>query len=126
MICHIQLQWNVIENVRNRIKKYEVIIEKSLSEKKYLEIEIRRHLYVAYMSYYLLSKYEGKQTNSLWLAVLYACNVCNLFTHGAPRSSQELVQKLPVHSRIELEFGNAGFWGEGKTGEPGEKPLGAE
>ena len=27
---------------------------------------------------------------------------------------------------IELEFGNAGFWGEGKTGVPGEKPLGAK
>ena len=27
--------------------------------------------------------------------------------------------------QIELEFGKVGFWGEGKTGEPGEKPLGA-
>ena len=26
---------------------------------------------------------------------------------------------------IELEFGNVCFWGEGKTGVPGEKPLGA-
>ena len=26
---------------------------------------------------------------------------------------------------IELEFGNVGFRGEGKTGVPGEKPLGA-
>ena len=26
---------------------------------------------------------------------------------------------------IELEFANVGFWGEGKTGVPGEKPLGA-
>ena len=25
---------------------------------------------------------------------------------------------------VELEFGNVGFWGEGKTGVPGEKPLG--
>ena len=33
---------------------------------------------------------------------------------------------MSVHSRIELEFGNVGFWGEGKTGEPQEKPLGAE
>ena len=24
-----------------------------------------------------------------------------------------------------MEFGSVGFWGEGKTGEPGEKPLGA-
>ena len=27
--------------------------------------------------------------------------------------------------QIELEFRNVGFWGEGKTGVPGEKPLGA-
>ena len=27
---------------------------------------------------------------------------------------------------VELEFGNAGFWKEGKTGLPGEKPLGAK
>ena len=26
---------------------------------------------------------------------------------------------------VELEFGNVGFWGEGKTGVQGEKPLGA-
>ena len=27
--------------------------------------------------------------------------------------------------QIELEFRSVGFWGEGKTGVPGEKPLGA-
>ena len=27
--------------------------------------------------------------------------------------------------QIELEFRNVGFWGEGKTRVPGEKPLGA-
>ena len=27
---------------------------------------------------------------------------------------------------VELEFGNVGFWKEGKTGVPGEKPLGAK
>ena len=27
---------------------------------------------------------------------------------------------------VELEFGHSGFWGEGKTGVPGEKPLGAK
>ena len=26
-------------------------------------------------------------------------------------------------SQIELEFGSVGFWEEGKTGVPGEKPL---
>ena len=29
-------------------------------------------------------------------------------------------------SKLELEFGNVGFWGEGKTGVPGGKPLGTE
>ena len=27
---------------------------------------------------------------------------------------------------VKLEFGNVGFWREGKTGVPGEKPLGAK
>ena len=31
-----------------------------------------------------------------------------------------------MYSRIELESGNVGFWGEGEAGVPGEKPLGAE
>ena len=31
-----------------------------------------------------------------------------------------------MHSRFEFEFGSVGFWGEGKTGVPGEKPLGAK
>ena len=31
---------------------------------------------------------------------------CYLFTHGAPRSSQELIQNMSIHSGIELEFGN--------------------
>ena len=46
-----------------------------------------------------------------------------------PRSTKEFTRtrsEMSVHSRIEMEFGNVGFSGEGKTGEPGEKPLGAE
>ena len=36
------------------------------------------------------------------------------------------VSLIPARAfHIELEFGNVGFWGEGKTGVPGEKPLGA-
>ena len=34
------------------------------------------------------------------------------------------LKRLPAF-QIELEFGSVGFWGEGKTGVPGEKPLGA-
>ena len=33
---------------------------------------------------------------------------------------------MPVYSKIELEFENVGFWGQEKTGVPGEKSLGAE
>ena len=33
---------------------------------------------------------------------------------------------MSMHYRIELEFLNVGFWGEGKTGVPGEKPLRVE
>ena len=34
--------------------------------------------------------------------------------------------EILTHSRIELKFGNVGFWGEGKTRVPREKPLGAQ
>ena len=43
-----------------------------------------------------------------------------------PVSTKDLTRTrsdMSVHSRIKLEFGNVGFWGEGKTGVPGEKPL---
>ena len=41
---------------------------------------------------------------------------------------EELFVKSSSSTRflIELEFGNVGFWGEGKTVVPGEKPLGAK
>ena len=37
----------------------------------------------------------------------------------------QLCKPVALRFRFELEFGNAGFLGEGKTGIPGEKPLGA-
>ena len=38
-----------------------------------------------------------------------------------------MVLRLPNSGLVELEFGNVGFGGEGKTpGVPGEKPLGAK
>ena len=37
--------------------------------------------------------------------------------------SQRLVMKCLTIIQIELEFGNVGFSGEGKTGIPGEKPC---
>ena len=38
-----------------------------------------------------------------------------------PQSGSSSIRLL-----IKLEFGNVGFWGEGKTGVPAEKPLGAK
>lgn len=47
-----------------------------------------------------------------------------------PQSTEEFKRtcsEKPVYSRLLLsEFCNVGFSGEGKTGLPGEKPLGAE
>ena len=51
-------------------------------------------------------------------------NQSTCLTRVTPKS---LATDKPValKFRIELEFGNVGFWGEGKTGVPEEKPLGA-
>ena len=52
--------------------------------------------------------------------------ICNLFSHGALRSCFKNSRKRVRAFRIELEFGKIGFWREGKTGAPREKPLGKE
>ena len=51
---------------------------------------------------------------------------CNLFTHGAPRSSQQLVQKCPWIPGSNWNLEMLVFLGEGKTGIPREEPLGAK
>ena len=54
--------------------------------------------------------------------------ICNLFTHGAARSLQELVQKSPCifwNWSLEGFFGGEGG-GKVKTRIAGVKPLGAE
>ena len=48
-----------------------------------------------------------------------------LFTHEAHRIHMNSFKRVRA-LQIELEFGSVGFWGEGKTGVPGEKPLGAK
>ena len=48
-----------------------------------------------------------------------------LFNKGETQPSVTNDKPVAPRFRIELEFGNVGFWGEGKTGVPGEKPLGA-
>ena len=52
------------------------------------------------------------------------CNVSRLHTENqrAPKNSFKRVRAF----QIEFESRNVGFWAEGKTGVPGEKPLGAE
>ena len=46
-----------------------------------------------------------------------------IFTQEAPLTAKWFSGRSCI--RIELEFRNVGFWGEGKPGVPGEKPLGA-
>ena len=53
----------------------------------------------------------AKQNKNKWIAI---CRLAH--PHSGSSSTWFLV---------ELEFGNVGFWGEGKTGVPGEKPPGA-
>ena len=55
----------------------------------------------------------------MWVFTVIHKENCILFTHGAPRSSKELVETcLCISDR-------SGIWGEGKTGVPREKPRGA-
>ena len=52
---------------------------------------------------------------------------CNLFTRGALKSSfkkKNSFERVRA-SQIELEFESIGFKRDGKTGVPGERPLGA-
>ena len=59
---------------------------------------------------------------------LFCCHFvlnCNLFTHGALKSSEELVEKCPCDpDRIGIWNGWVIFYGKGKTGVHGEKHLG--
>ena len=71
------------------------------------------------------SDFWGKNVRHIYGSQTYQ-NVCTIklklncfFTHEALKSSY--VRAF----QIEFEFGNVGFCREGKTGEPGEKPLGA-
>ena len=48
-----------------------------------------------------------------------------MFNEGDTQQSRT-DKPVALGFRIELEFGNVGFRGEGKTGVPGEKPLGAK
>ena len=61
-----------------------------------------------------VQKVETQKQRLEW--VMISIKNCNFFAHGALR---ECVCAL----QIELEFGNVGFQGEGKTWVPGEKPL---
>ena len=46
-----------------------------------------------------------------------------IFSQEAPLTVVVFREVLKFQN--EMEFGNVGFWGEGKTGVPREKPLGA-
>ena len=55
----------------------------------------------------------------------YLNNENKLYLTRVTLNSEITDKPVALGFQIELEFGNVGFWGEGKTGEPGEKPLGA-
>ena len=57
----------------------------------------------------------GNQTNKLKKRKRY------LFTYVAPKSSRSSLKGVCAF-RVEMKFGNVGFCGGRKTGEPGEKP----
>ena len=58
------------------------------------------------------------------MAIVVCKCKCNLFTHGAPRSSQELVQKCPCIPGSNWNLEMLVFKERGKPEYP--KPLGAE
>ena len=58
--------------------------------------------------------------------------VCKAILYGRWNEKRSCFLRVHMNSfkrfrafQIELEFGSVGFWGEGKTGVPREKPLGA-
>ena len=68
------------------------------------------------MSNLIKSNFIAKVNISLLqTAEIVKMQKCYLFTHGAPRSSQELVQNMSMHSGIELKFGNVGILRSGKN-----------
>ena len=68
-----------------------------------------------------------KITSLLLIRPWYVISVLWFGFHGRrTKQSTRTPSDIPVHSTVEVEFGNVGFWGEGKTGVPVEKPLVAE
>ena len=74
-ICHIQFQWKVTEDFRNRIKEIWsvrtkiALIVKIFRKKKF---DFRRHVFVVCVLIYPLSKFGGNRTNSLWVLAFYS------------------------------------------------------
>ena len=61
----------------------------------------------------------------LVILVLPCFGRCLAWLARLPRCLAYYIHSIGDTFQIELEFRSVGFWGEGKTGEPGEKPLGA-
>ena len=69
------------------------------------------------------SKNEGK-SNQIKSNQFYLSSIAWGVVAQSPEPGAHVLNARAF--RIELEFRNVGFCGEGKTGVPGEKPLGAE
>ena len=74
--------------------------------------------------FFLLIFFSEKFSTWVWrlpFAINVNLNLSNDLQVAHPHSGSSSTWFL-----VELEFGNVGFWGEGKTGVPGEKPRRAK
>ena len=70
---------------------------------------------------YYFGQYRHLRTRRYWPFQIKTINkITNDLEVARPQSGSSCTWFL-----VELEFGNVGFWGEGKTGVQEEKPLGA-
>ena len=70
-ICHIQFQGKIQNIFEIGLKKYGLFVQKSLLLKNCFERKNSQTYFVVYMLIYLLSKFGGNRTNSLWVLALY-------------------------------------------------------
>ena len=94
-------------------------------------------IFQVFILQYCINNRETWHSNSQFSCLLIIQNFCHSLNqnskihsaHGGglhDHPSQRLMIKCLTIIQIELEFGNVGFWGEGKTRVPAKKPLRAE
>ena len=66
------IQWKVTEHFRNRIEKYGVFVQKSLSLKKIFRKRKLAATFSLFVLIYPWSKFWGNRANSLWVLAFYS------------------------------------------------------